>query len=157
MLPPTAHDPADAPRALSQLHLAAVSPAPAVRAQKLHLMLTQLAARGMGQAALMATVLPLRPDPEAWQELQAIQQAVMKRLQQQQQGWLDGLAALAQGYSQTRQANTLSKYVEQEYNLVAQFGALVADQAAQWMGLLENIQVDCGYWAQQQVNKAAPA
>lgn len=142
-----------APAALhsvQKLPPAAMSPAPLLRAQKLHLMLAQFAARGISQGAAMAAVLPMRLDANDWRELLAMQQSVLKRLQQQQQGWLDGFAALAQEYSQSRQANTLSKYVEQEYDLVAQFGALVADQSAQMAGLLENIQVDYGYWMAQQ-------
>lgn len=136
---------------------AAVSPAPLLRVQKLHLMLAQFAARGIGQGAAMATVMPLLFDANDWRELQAMNQSVVQRFRQQQQGWLDGFAALAQEYSQSRQANTLSKYVEQEYDLVAQFGALVADQTAQLAGLLENIQVDYGYWmAQQQEARHAP-
>jgi len=132
------------------LHPQSLTPAPLLRAHKLHLMLTQFAARGMSHSAATAAMLPLRFDPGFWQELQALQQSVMKRLQQQQQGWLDGMAALAQEYAQSRQANTLSKYVEQEYNLVAQYGALVSDQAAKLAGLMENIQVDYGYWMAQQ-------
>ena len=60
---------------------------------------------------------------------------------------------LAEDYSQLRQSNTLSKYVEREYNLVAQWGALLSDQAAQMAGLMENIQVDYGYWLAQQQEK----
>jgi hypothetical protein len=144
-------------QSVQKLPPAAVSPAPLLRAQKLHLMLAQLVARGTSQGAAMATVLPMLLDANDWRELMAMQQSVLQRLKQQQQGWLDGLAALAQEYSQSRQANTLSKYVEQEYDLVAQFGALVADQTAQMAGLLENIQVDYGYWmAQQQEARKAP-
>jgi hypothetical protein len=143
-----------ASKALHKMTPAALSPAPMMRAQKLHLMLAQFAARGMGQGAATAAVLPLQLDAGGWQELLAMQQSVLQRFQQQQQDWLDGFAALAQEYGQSRQANTLSKYVEQEYNLVAQFGALVSNQAASMAGLLENIQVDYGYWmAQRQEQK----
>jgi len=157
---PSTNDPAAAANAAAQawqkLHPATLSPAPLLRAQKLHLMLAQFAARGIGHGAATAAVLPLRLDAESWKELQAMQQSVLQRWQQQQQGWLDGFAALAQEYGQSRQANTLSKYVEQEYNLVAQFGALVADQAAKMAGLLENIQVDYGYWMAQQQERQVP-
>jgi hypothetical protein len=94
--------------------------------------------------------LPLQLDADAWQQLQAIQAAVLQRWQKYQEGWFEGFAALAQEYAQSRHANTLSKYIEQEYNLVAQFNALVADQASKLAGLLENIQVDYGYWMAQQ-------
>jgi hypothetical protein len=134
-------------------HATALSPAPALRAQKLHLMLGEFVARGVGYGAATAAVLPMSADPGVWAELQAMQQSVVQRLQKQHQGWIEGFAALAQDYAGLRQANTLSKYVEREYNLVAQFGALVSDQAAQLAGLMENIQVDYGYWIAQQQEK----
>jgi len=141
----------------SLLPAAALSPAPALRVQKLHLMLAQFVARGMGYGAATAAVLPTSLDPAVWAELQAMQASVVQRLQKQHRDWVDGLTELAEDYSEFRQSNTLSKYVEREYNLVAQWGALLSDQAAQTAGLMENIQVDYGYWlAQQQEKRGVP-
>jgi hypothetical protein len=81
-------------------------------------------------------------------------QSICMRMVKLKHGWLQGLAAIAEQYAQRREANTLSKHVEREYNLVAQFGSLLADQAAKWAGLMENIQVDTGYRIAQ---KQAPA
>lgn len=127
----------------------ALSPGPVLRAQKLHLMLAQFGARGAGTAFAMATTLPMRMDPQDLAELSAMQQAVVDRLRKQHHSWIEGLGVLMQERTERRQANTLSKYVESEYNLVAQFGALLADQAAQMAGLMETIQVDLGYWIAQ--------
>ncbi len=136
--------------AVTKIHSASLSPMPLARASKLQLLLGQFAMRGVGHGAATAAVLPLSFDSDTWQQLMAMQQAVAQRLAQQQKGWLEGLAALAHERSRIKEANTLSKYVEQEYNLVAQFGALVADQISQYAGLLENTQVDYGYWMAQQ-------
>lgn len=135
----------------------ALSHAPLVRMQKLHLMLAQLGARGAGTAWAMATTLPMRLQPQDLVELGAMQQAVMERLRKQQNSWIEGLTVLMHESAEQRHANTLSKYVEREYNLVAQFGALLADQASQMAGLMENIQVNLGYWiAQKQEPSPSP-
>ncbi len=138
-----------AAHAVRDIHPPRLAQTRVARAQKLNLLLAQLAMRGLGNGATSAAVLPLHMDAQAWQQLAAMQLAVLQRLQQQHKGWLEGMAALAREYEQVRQANTLSKFVEQEYNLVAQFGALLADQASQFAGLLENTQVDYGYWVAQ--------
>jgi flagellar hook-length control protein FliK len=123
--------------------------APVAHAQKLSLMLGQVVARSIGNQVAMAWLLPLHSDPQTWQELLAMQAAVWQRLRQQQADWTAGCTQLIQDYGQLRQANTLSKFVEQEYDAVAQFGALVKSQAADLAGLVENVQVDFGYWVSQ--------
>ncbi|WP_326535601.1 hypothetical protein [Pseudorhodoferax sp.] len=124
-------------------------PSPFARMQKAMLMGSQLAARSVANEAATAAVLPWRMDAGTWQELAAMQQAVWGRLAQQHKAWLDGCAALAREQQQIKQANTLSKFVEQEYNLLAQTSALVASQCTAFVGLLENVQVDYAYWVSQ--------
>jgi hypothetical protein len=124
---------------------------PLQRVQKLHLLLGQMASRSLGNEIASATVLPLRADAGTWQELLAIQQAVWQRLQSQQTDWLQGCTGLAREYGQLRQANTVSKFMEQEYNAVAQFSALLSNQATALIGLMENIQVDYSYWISQKL------
>jgi hypothetical protein len=123
--------------------------APAVHAYRLQYLLNQLALRGLGNQMTMACVLPMRTDFQTWEELFAIQAAVWQRLQQQHADWVAGCNAMVQEYSQLKRANTLSKFVEQEYNVFAQMGALMSAQAASFSGLLENLQVDMGYWVAQ--------
>ena len=67
--------------------------------------------------------------------------------------WVDGCTGLVKEYGQLRQANTASKFMEQEYNVAARFSALLASQATGLIGPLENIQVDFSYWISQ---KQAP-
>jgi len=128
-------------------------PSPLARMQKAVLMGTQLAARGIANEAATAAVLPWRMDTDTWRELAAMQQAVWGRLQQQNQAWVRGCTALVQEQQQLKQANTLSKFVEQEYNLLAQTGALVASQCAAFVGLMENVQVDYAYWVSQKTQR----
>lgn len=142
-------------KAVAKINASALSAKPVARASKLQLLLSQFALRGLAHGTSTAAVLPLHFDPETWRELMALQQAVAQRCLQQQKGWLEGFAAWIHEHSQLREANTLSKYVEQEYNLVAQFGALVADQMSQYAGLLENTQVDYGYWMAQRTQPEA--
>jgi len=76
----------------------------------------------------------------------------VQRLQQQNEAWLKGCAILLQDYVQIKDANTMSKLVEKQYNLVAQWNQLLGSQATNLMGLEENIEVDYGYWASQKLN-----
>ncbi len=102
----------------------------------------------------MACMLPVRTDAQTWEELLSMQAAVWQRLQQQQADWVAGCQALVHDYAQLKQANTLSKFVEQEYNAMAQLGALISAQAASLGGLMENLQVDLGYWVTQKQGSA---
>jgi hypothetical protein len=136
---------------------AAISPMPMLRAHKLSMMLMQPVSRSMGQATMMGAMPPAHFDQNHWAELGALQRAVCARLWEQQQDWLDGLAALAEQYAQRREANTLSKCVEREYDCVAQFGALLSNQAVQMAALMENILVDFSYWSAQKRSRPLPA
>jgi hypothetical protein len=144
-----------ATEALHTLHSTALGPKTFARGLKLQLMLGQAAMRAMAHGLTTAAVLPLRPEPQTLNELMALQQAVIQRIADQQKGWLEGCAALAEERNRIKEANTLSKFVEQEYNLFANFSALVADQMSQWAGLVENTQVDYGYWIAQQAQQEA--
>lgn len=144
------------PAAPSAATAAPLSPlhAPLVHAQKMNALLGQVAARSLGTQVAMAWTLPWHMDAQTWQELQAMQAAVWKRLEQQQAEWVKGCQLLMQDYAQLKQANTLSKVVDQEYDFVSQFGALLSSQAAALAGLVENIQVDLGYWVAQKAEQA---
>jgi hypothetical protein len=131
-------------------HAAApIMPAPMMRAQKMGMMMGTLMTRSLNNQAASATVLPTQMDADTLREVSMIQQAIVKRVQQQQQDWMAGCQGIMQEYSQLKLANTMSKFVEQEYNILAQFGALVSSQTASWVGLMENIQVDYAYWISQ--------
>ena len=124
-------------------------PAPFMRAQKVQHLMQQVFTRGMSNQCNTACMLPLHADANTWHEWLGIQQAIAKRVQAQHQSLIDGLAGVAENYGELKLANTLSKFVEQEMNIVADINALVADQMAGWANLIENIQVDYGYWLSQ--------
>jgi hypothetical protein len=121
--------------------------APLLRSQKMHSLIGQWAKRGMEHGASTRSLLQL--DAEGWEELFAFQSAVLERFAEQQKDWLEGCAAVVQEYGELKRANTMAKFVEQEYNVVVQMGALFATQAANFVGLMESIQVDYGYWIHQ--------
>jgi hypothetical protein len=80
---------------------------------------------------------------------------VAARLQLLQQGWLHGWNEWMQDYAQLKRANTLSEYAEQQFNLMAQFGALFKKQASDLLNLQENVEVGYGYWVAQKVRPTA--
>ena len=121
----------------------------AMHGQKAQLLLQQMLTRGMANQMATATVLPLQFDADTWNELVSMQLAVADRLSQQQRDWAQGVTEIVRDYSRLRLANTLSKFIEQEYNLGAQLGALMTSQVSQFVNLLENVQVDYGYWIAQ--------
>lgn len=123
--------------------------APMLRAQKMQMLAGQLLGTSLRNEVGTATLLPMSLDASLWQEMLDIQHAILERVAQQQRNWWDGCKDVYAEYNQLKMANTLSKFVEQEYNVVAQFNALVASQAASWAGLVENIQVDYAYWLTQ--------
>lgn len=144
------------PAAPAAANAAPLSPlhAPLVHAQKMNALLGQVAMRSAGTQMALACTLPWHLDSQTWQELQAMQAAVWKRLEQQQAEWVKGCQLLMQDYAQLKQANTLSKVVDQEYDFFSQFGALLTSQASAMAGLIENIQVDLGYWVSQKAGQA---
>lgn len=129
-------------------------PAPFRHMQTIMNLSSQWAARNANNSAISAGLLPAAFDADTWKELLAMQAAIIQRLQDQQKSWVDGINSLGQEYAQIKQANTMSKYAEQQFNLLAQFGQLVSAQATALMGLQENIQVDYGYWAAQKQQAA---
>ena len=91
-------------------------------------------------------------DPEVWSESMQLQAAILRRLQAQGQNWRTGCTVLLQDYGQLRQANTMSKLLEKQCNLSSQFAQLLGNQATNFVALLENIDVDYGYWAGQKTS-----
>ncbi len=134
----------------------AAVPAPLHHVQTFHILMGEWAARSSGNATTTAAMAPMGLNTELWKELEHMQAAIVRRLQEQQKGWMNGYAALAQEYQQGRRANTMSKFVEQQFNLVAQFGQLLSKQATDLVGLQENIEVDYGYWVSQKLQRQNP-
>jgi hypothetical protein len=120
---------------------------PAKRAAALHKLAaqrlqahTQVATR-LGQWALAAPF-----DPRGAAEAMALGLAFWEQWLGLQAQWTDGLAALAEEAGELREANTLSKAVAQEVNLMQQALALGSVQAGLTLQLLENAQNNLGFW-----------
>jgi hypothetical protein len=137
--------------------LPAAPPAALQQAQALGTLVGQSAARSASNGAAVATVLTLAGRVDTWSELQSLQGAVLQRVQLLQRGWLQGWTAWLHEFADLKRANTMSEHLEQQYNLVAQAGELLKDQATDLLSLQENVEVDCGYWVAQKLRELQPA
>lgn len=120
-------------------------------AQKAATLMSNWAMRSAGNGIATAQLLAFRMDAQTWSELWHMQVAVWRRQQQLQHNWSRGWAARINECTQVRGANTMSKVVEQEFDLVAQLGELLSDQATDLVTLLENIEVDYAWWVNEKV------
>lgn len=131
------------------------TPAPLKRLNAYHTLASNLAAR---QARMVQDWWTLACNPVAdgslLVEMLQMQQAVFQRLAAQQAETVQGLAAIAVGAGHVRKANTLSKLMEDEYDLAAQFNALLVAQFTAWVELAENVQVNAGYLLTRKVEDA---
>lgn len=114
---------------------------------------THLANNGAMTMALAAKLW----DPAVWSEWTQLQAAIVQRLYTQNQDWHKGCAILVDDYGQLRQANTMSKLMEKQGNLISQSAELLTSQTTNFVALLENIDVDFGYWASQKLQQDQPA
>jgi hypothetical protein len=123
---------------------------PASRALAAQSLVAHLASSQSNQAWQAAAALPvLAFDVAGTQQALALAGAVMQQWMSLQAQWLQGLTDLAQEMGEIRQVNTVSKYVDQEMNLVQQGLDLVSNQAAATARLAENIQVNMAWWLHQ--------
>jgi hypothetical protein len=114
--------------------------------------LTQKQAVHAAQNGALSMMLMTRFwDPTVWSEWTQLQAAVWQRLQKQNQDWRQGCEILVQDYAQLKQANTMSKLLEKQCNLMTQSAQLLTNQSTNFVALLENIDVDYGYWASQKL------
>ncbi len=111
---------------------------------------THIASSQSQQAWQAATALPILAfDVTGTQQALALAGAAVQQCMTLQAQWLQGLTELAQEMGEMRQVNTVSKYVDQEMNLVQQGLDLVSNQAAATARLMENIQVNVAWWLNQ--------
>ena len=107
-------------------------------------------------AVLGSALLPLAGTQlEAMGELMQLQHASQQQLLRLQEQWLQRWAALWQDHREMRQSNTLSKWMAEQFNVVAQALDLIGLQASELANLEENVSVNFGYWAQQRLGAAA--
>ncbi|USX27867.1 hypothetical protein NHH73_06150 [Oxalobacteraceae bacterium OTU3CINTB1] len=122
-----------------------------------HRLAKKYAASMANNGALSLSLATRLWDPEVWNESMQLQAAILRRLQAQGQNWRTGCTVLLEDYGQLRQANTMSKLLEKQCNLSSQFAQLLGNQATDFVALLENIDVDYGYWASQKTSAPSTA
>jgi hypothetical protein len=113
---------------------------------KMPVLLFGWATRAAGNGIDTAKLFALGMHVLNWDELVDMNEAIVRRLTLQQQAWLQGWAAWNRERAEIKGANTVTKLVEQEVNLVAQLGQLFIDQATSFLALQENIEVAYAYW-----------
>ncbi|WP_018262653.1 hypothetical protein [Methylobacterium sp. WSM2598] len=115
------------------------------------LMINEAVSRSAANALGTVQVLAMRPDPDTLGDLFDMQAALLERFRQLDRAWIDGLTQLAQARLALREANTISKVMEQEFNLLGQFGTLVANQITNTAALLESVNVGYAYWLSRKI------
>jgi hypothetical protein len=116
------------------------------RAVKTHMLLNDWAVRTANSWLDTAQLLAFGSDAATWGEWLRLQQAFAQRLIQHNQTWLQGWGEWVQQREQLRSANTMSKRIEQECDLMGQFGLWIGDQVTNFSMLMENTQVSYAYW-----------
>ncbi len=124
-------------------------PRPAHRALRIQELGWQLTHSLLSNQIAATQLLFSRPSPQLWEEMSAMQMAVLQRMHEQQEEWLKGIGGVLTEYSEMKQANTLSRLLEQECNMASQLGSLATSQMTAWIGMLENIQIGYSWWLNQ--------
>ena len=111
------------------------------------------ATRSMQNASASAQVFALGIDADSAEELLQMQHAAWQRLFALQSSWAQDWKNWIQYSDLIKGANTTFKFVEREGNIVAQCVQLLSKQAADLMGLQENIDVDYSFWINQKLSE----
>jgi hypothetical protein len=109
------------------------------------------AVRAAGNGIDTGKLLAFGMNLQTWDEIFQMQKAILQRLMQQQQDWLRGWTVWNQERASIKGANTVSKLVEQEFNLAAQIGQLFLNQTTNLVALQENVEVAYAYWLNEKL------
>ncbi|TGD99847.1 hypothetical protein [Methylobacterium nonmethylotrophicum] len=132
---------------------AAVVPAGAEVPLRRTALVNAIAARSATNAVATVELLSARPTPDVIGELSAMQAAFVRQLWKIDQDWRAGMMRIVEGALSLRSANTLSKIMEQELNLVGQCGDLTATYVTSTAALIENTSVGYSFWLSQKVKE----
>ncbi|MCY0965885.1 hypothetical protein [Parathalassolituus penaei] len=91
---------------------------------------------------------------EIGDDMVAFQKAIVDRMTEQQVALLEGIKDIQDEYCEYQETNTLTKLMDNNCNIAGQMMALAQSQMTGWAQLLDNIQVDYGYWLYLQAEKA---
>lgn len=141
------------PRPMSRLAAVSAMPHPLLveHALKRYTILNRWMSRAVNNSIASAKLAPLATHPQVWETIFRLQQAVLEQVQEQQLDWLHGWEAWLAELAQIKRVNTLSKLVEQEFNLAAQLVVFFQERATDLVKLQENVQVNYGYWINEQL------
>ena len=111
------------------------------------------ATRALHNASASAQVFALGIDAESAEELLQMQHAAWQRLFTLQSNWAQDWKNWIQYSDLIKGANTTFKFVEREGNIVAQCVQLLSKQAADILGLQENIDVAYSFWINEKLSE----
>jgi len=97
----------------------------------------------------LPNMLTAAQNPTVFGNLLAFQSALTQRMTQQFNTWVHDWQHLLHDAGEGHGANTMSKLMEQEYNIVARMSALQMAHVSAVAQLLENAQVDLAYLLSQ--------
>lgn len=97
------------------------------------------------------SLVPFCAAPSTWMSLAPLQQASTQKLLEQQKAWLSDWQDWWNTAQQLPRANTLSKLLEQEFDLALRVVQICGNHAVNGANLQENLEVNYGHWANQQV------
>jgi len=103
---------------------------------------------------MLTTTLSPMPDFSFFVEAAKIQQAVIDKYTKLQVQAIQELADIATGAATMGQANTLSKLMDQEFDLQARLHDVLSSHVTALAGLVESVQVGYGYLISQRLPPA---
>lgn len=116
-------------------------------------LMSRCSLRTVDNCATSVKMWPHFMDAETWTDLLQMQAAIHDRLQQQNQQWLKGVAAIVRDYAKIKKANTMSKFFEQHFNVLGQWGQLFSNQTTDLVELQQNVETNYGYWVHQKFDQ----
>jgi hypothetical protein len=126
--------------------VAAAAPGGAGAPLQRTVLVNELVSCSAANAVGTAQLLTESPDSGTIGEILAMQAAFLGQLWTIEQAWRAGLMQIYQGSVSLRKANTLSKVVEQDFNLVGQVGDLMTNALTSTASLIESANVGYAYW-----------
>lgn len=97
------------------------------------------------------SLVPFCATPSSWMSLAPLQQASAQKLLEQQKAWLSDWQDWWNTAQQLSRANTLSKPLEQEFDLALRVVQICGNYAVNGINLQENLEMNYGHWVNQQV------
>ncbi|MGX7703401.1 hypothetical protein [Methylobacterium sp. Gmos1] len=143
--------------AVSATEQAPVAATPVAAPLRHTVLVGELATRSTANAVGTAQLLSESPDSDTIGELYEMHGAFVKQLCKIDQDWRAGLLRVYEGSLQLRKANTLSKVIEQEYNLIGQYGDLATNYMTSVTTLIDNTTVGYSYWLSKKIQAARSA